>query len=190
MTTFNTSPHSSKDEMTIQLQIPHQHVGETVNWLVEQSIPFGAHFLQTHLSALPIINDETETFLPSAEKTTKRASEINADQKTLERRISNVFDSSITNRLTKLPLTQEEIAEELNISVSTFKARFRALYGKSFNQVYMDKKMEYVAELLEGGYKAVDVSVQLGYSQPIKFSKMFQKHFGVTPRRYQMEKMR
>jgi AraC-like DNA-binding protein len=50
--------------------------------------------------------------------------------------------------------------------------------------------MEYVAELLEGGYKAVDVSVQLGYSQPIKFSKMFQKHFGVTPRRYQMEKMR
>lgn len=50
--------------------------------------------------------------------------------------------------------------------------------------------MEYAAELLEAGHRASEVSVKIGYTQPIKFNKMFQKHFGITPKRYQINKMK
>jgi AraC-like DNA-binding protein len=188
MTTFNTSPHSTKDEITIQLQIPHQHIGETVNWLVEHSIPFGVCFLQTRVSQLPNINNETQSPLLTTEKISIGASEPNAVRTILEKRISDVFDNYITNGLIQIPPTQEAIAAELNISLPTFKARFRALYGKSFYQVYMDKRMEHAAQLLRQGYKAVEVSTRIGYGEKscIKFNKMFQKHFGITPKKYQI----
>jgi AraC-like DNA-binding protein len=194
MTTMNTfhqlnpSTNSAKDENTIQLQIPLQSAGDIVSWLIEQSIPFGVHFPKTPLSARPTIKDETQTFLPSAEKITKSAFEINTAQKTQEKCISDVFDNYITNGLTQIPPTQEAIAAELNISLPTFKARFRALYGKTFYQVYMDKKMEYAAKLLKQGYRANKVSVMVGYGEKscIKFNKMFQKYFRVTPKKYQM----
>jgi len=54
----------------------------------------------------------------------------------------------------------------------------------------VDKKMEYAAELLEAGHRASEVSVKIGYKYPIKFNKMFQKHFGITPKRYQINKMK
>lgn len=79
----------------------------------------------------------------------------------------------------------EKIAEEAGWTQSLFKSRFKAYYGKPFYQAYMEKKMKYAAELLNKGWKAADVSVEVGYAQPIKFNKMFQKHFGITPKKFQ-----
>ena len=47
--------------------------------------------------------------------------------------------------------------------------------------------MEYASELLKKGQTATYISKHLGYSHPIKFNKMFQKHFGVTPKKFQMQ---
>lgn len=191
MTTFNTSPHlpnSVKDEVTIQLQIPLQHVGETLNWLVEQSIPFRVHFSKTHLSELPILDTKAQIPPSPAGKITIRDSETNIYQETLGHRISHLFDNYITNGLTKLPPTQEEIAAELSISMSDLKSHLKSFYGKTFYQVYIQKRMEYAAQLLQKGYRANKVSAMVGYGEKscIKFNKMFQKHFGETPKRYQI----
>lgn len=79
----------------------------------------------------------------------------------------------------------EVVAQRLNFKLSVFKTHFKDAYGKPFYQFYIDKKMEYAAELLRKGIKGAQVSLQVGYSHPIKFNKMFQKHFGVTPKKYQ-----
>jgi AraC-like DNA-binding protein len=52
----------------------------------------------------------------------------------------------------------------------------------------MEKRRDYAAQLFKEGYKAVEVSKQIGYGDKscIKFNRMFQKHFGITPKRYQM----
>ena len=48
--------------------------------------------------------------------------------------------------------------------------------------------MHYAAQLLEKGFRCVEVSRMIGYSlnSDIKFNKMFQKYFGTTPRKYQL----
>ncbi len=79
----------------------------------------------------------------------------------------------------------EKISEEAGWTQSIFKSRFKAYYGKPFYQAYMEKKMKYAAELLNKSWKAADVSEEVGYAQPIKFNKMFQKHFGITPKKFQ-----
>ncbi len=85
------------------------------------------------------------------------------------------------------PPNIEDIAQEIGWSTSKFKTRFKAYYGKPFYQIYMDQKMKYAAKLLKEGHKAMDVSEKVGYSQPIKFSKTFQKYFGVTPHKYKKQ---
>jgi AraC-like DNA-binding protein len=179
---------SKRKEFSGQLQISLQHVGETIHLLIDQAIPLDLQYLQSRHSELPIVNEGAPISLPAAETTSKSASLINAGKTPMERCISDMYDKYIANGLASTPPTQEEIAAELNISTTTFKSRFRALYGKSFYQVYMDKKMEYAAQLLRRGYRANKVSAMVGYGEKscIKFNKMFQKHFGMTPKRYQM----
>lgn len=81
----------------------------------------------------------------------------------------------------------EEIAKEIGWNPALFKARFKAYYGKPFYQAYIEQKMKYAAELLTEGWKAVEVSEKVGYSQPIKFNKMFQKYFGITPHKFKRQ---
>jgi YesN/AraC family two-component response regulator len=48
--------------------------------------------------------------------------------------------------------------------------------------------MEYASELLHLGYKSSEVAIKVGYGEKsiIEFNKMFQKHFGITPKKYKM----
>ncbi len=81
-----------------------------------------------------------------------------------------------------------DVSKKYEVSVFFLKNRIRELYGKPFYQLYMDKRMEYAAQLLKQGYRATKVSAMVGYGEKsvIKFNKMFQKHFGMTPKKYQM----
>lgn len=82
----------------------------------------------------------------------------------------------------------EGVAEEVGMSIAQLKSHFKKNYGRGFYRFYIEAKMEYAATLLVKGLKASEVSVHLGYSHPVKFNKMFQKHFGITPKRYQVAK--
>ena len=80
-----------------------------------------------------------------------------------------------------------EVAKYFERNPNTFKAIFQKQIGKPFYQFYLDRKMEHAAALLKQGFKAYEVSKKIGYGEKsaIKFNKMFQKHFGVTPKKYQ-----
>lgn len=79
-----------------------------------------------------------------------------------------------------------EVANHLGLKVPTFKLHFKKMYGSPFYEYYMNKKMKYASIQLLQGLPVSAVSSMVGYSQPIKFIKMFLKHFGVTPKQYQL----
>ena len=81
--------------------------------------------------------------------------------------------------------TIEVIAEKIGIKSNSMNAKIQNKYGKTFYQYYLERKMNYAAELLKMGYTAQKVSDAIGYTHPIKFSKMFQKHFQITPKKFQ-----
>lgn len=77
-----------------------------------------------------------------------------------------------------------QIAADFGISLMSFKNGFKDVYGKTFFQLYMEKKMEYAKTLIMEGLSATKVSKRIGYSSSIKFNKIFKKYFGMTPRQY------
>jgi AraC-like DNA-binding protein len=103
--------------------------------------------------------------------------------------IDEIYEAYIENISSDPPPTDAEIAKKFGLKLSTMKDKFKSRFGKTFSQLYIEKKMEYAALLLCKGIKAVKVSLMIGYGETsaIKFNKMFQKHFGVTPKKYQLE---
>jgi AraC-like DNA-binding protein len=161
------------------LQIKSESCTELIQYLIHHQISFSL--------SLQNVSPQTSQ---SYDVVTPKISPIkDCDILHKDATIQDAYDKYIANGLASLPPSQEAIAAELNISLPTFKARFRALYGKTFYQVYMDKKMEYTAKLLKQGYRATKVSAMVGYGEKsvIKFNKMFQKHFGITPKKYQIQ---
>lgn len=151
-----------------------------LDYFIQQRIPFQLSYSKLLLPETgipPVPNVQNNGKEPETERIT-----VNGRNKMPE----EVYEKYIKKGFAAIPPNQEIIASELNMSVTAFKSCFRNLYGKSFYQMYMERKMEYSAELLEAGYRASEVSVKVGYAHPIKFNKMFQKHFGVTPKKYQM----
>ncbi|MFN8344145.1 MAG: helix-turn-helix transcriptional regulator [Spirosomataceae bacterium] len=179
---FNHLPtgHSkSYSNSTVTVYFSEEYVGLILPFLINHQIPFT-------LSAFHD-SSENENKATTALNTPKDDSEKEEIKKNLSD-IEVVFQKYIVEGIEKFPPNVEEIAAELNMSVAVFGARFRKAYGKSFYQVYLDRKMDYAATLLKAGLNAIAVSTQIGYSHPIKFNKMFQKHFGMTPKKYQMLK--
>lgn len=107
---------------------------------------------------------------------------LNSPKKTV---METIYQKYIRDNIEQTPLNETIIAEEYQLRVATFKRNFKARYGKSFYQLYMDKKMEYAKGLLLEGISASEISNRIGYTQPIKFNKIFQKYYGMTPKQYQ-----
>jgi AraC-like DNA-binding protein len=74
---------------------------------------------------------------------------------------------------------------ELLFGITITIAAIDISFGINFYQLYVDTKMEHATALLKSGLRANVVSERVGYMHPIKFNKMFQKHFGITPKKYQ-----
>jgi AraC-like DNA-binding protein len=98
--------------------------------------------------------------------------------------IERVYHKYIVEGVEKIPPKVEDIAEEAGISNTQFNKLFKERFGKPFYRVYMEYKMEYAAGLLREGQTASLVSQRVGYTQPIKFNKTFQKFYGTTPFKY------
>lgn len=158
----------------ICIKIAGVHHKLLIDFLIHQRITF---------SILPVGEDTAITYVHQMEDSLPTFTAVSGEtRQTLE----NVYAKYILKSI-NTPPNIEDIAEEIGWSISKFKTRFKAYYGKPFYQIYMDQKMKYAAKLLKEGYKAMDVSEKVGYSQPIKFSKTFQKYFGVTPHKYKKQ---
>ncbi len=83
------------------------------------------------------------------------------------------------------PLTIEEIANRLNLDRSYFSTLFKKTVGVSPKQYLLDYRMNMAITLLAESKKSVSVTAtSVGYSDIFTFSKMFKRHFGISPTEY------
>src|SRR5260370_8114854 len=77
------------------------------------------------------------------------------------------------------------MAEQVNLSPSSFSHLFREVTGRSPYQFLKELRLDRARELLlDGRLSVTDVSRAVGYSSASHFIKEFRSRFGTTPRAY------
>lgn len=171
-----TQPNQS--HQTVDLIVDSNHIQLVIEFLVSHSLPFQINFQPLPKQTYPVqIKEEKNGLIPSPIQS-KQSDTIIA-----------IYEKYIAKISNQMPPSEKDIAHEFGWSLITFKNLFKAKYSKSFYQLYMEKRMEYAALLLKKGYRANKVAIEIGYGDKsaIKFNKMFQKYFGVTPKKYQLQ---
>ncbi|MCG8579119.1 MAG: AraC family transcriptional regulator [Bacteroidales bacterium] len=80
-------------------------------------------------------------------------------------------------------VTVEELAESHGVSVSKLKRDFNTLFNCSITHFYTNARMdEAYRRLKSGDYTVSEVGYDMGYSNLSKFSEMFKKIKGLSPR--------
>ncbi|MEO5980555.1 MAG: AraC family transcriptional regulator [Chryseolinea sp.] len=103
---------------------------------------------------------------------------------------SNVSNDLQIRRIVELnvpnSLTVDELAFLCNMSNSTFKRRFTAIYKLSPIAWFLGQKMKLAAKMLSlNEEKPSDVFYKVGYENHSSFAKSFKKFYGVTPKEFQ-----
>lgn len=80
--------------------------------------------------------------------------------------------------------TLEALADAVALNVRKLKQGFRQVYGKGAYALLQDLRMELAAERLQRGERVVDAALEVGYSNPSHFAKVFRRHHGISPSDY------
>ncbi len=82
-------------------------------------------------------------------------------------------------------LTIEQLAEQNNLSVSSFKREFAKLYNDSPANYIKNKKLEKAAQLLRvSDQRITDIAFDCGFNDLANFTKSFSDKYNVTPTNY------
>ncbi len=83
------------------------------------------------------------------------------------------------------PLTLEDVAAQLNLSVPTLTRRFRQETGESVMARLQGLRLRHAADLLRAGAASVkEVGAAVGIPAPSYFCRCFRRAFGQSPRRF------
>jgi len=79
-----------------------------------------------------------------------------------------------------------ELAQQINMSPSQLKSKFKSLFGSSVYQYYLKSKLD-IAKILIGRKEGTiaEIGYRLGYSNISQFSAQFKKQFGFSPSKLQ-----
>jgi len=92
-------------------------------------------------------------------------------------RALSTMHSSYANQI-----TVEGLAEEVNMSVSSFHRAFRQVTFESPLQYLKKVRLAKAKELItSSGSKANEAALKVGYTSPSQFSREFKRHFNKTP---------
>ncbi len=82
-------------------------------------------------------------------------------------------------------LTIEQLAEQNNLSVSSFKREFAKIYNDSPANYIKNKRLERAAELLiVSDQRITDIAFDCGFNDLANFTKSFSDKYNVTPTNY------
>lgn len=85
-------------------------------------------------------------------------------------------------------ISVEGMARNLGLDRSYFSRLFKMYTNRSPQEYLLDFRMAKAAELLLRSFSCTQAAIQTGYHDPVQFSRMFRKRYGVAPSRYR-EKM-
>ncbi len=92
--------------------------------------------------------------------------------------------SIILSNLSEPPLLRS-LSTTVGMSETKLKQLFRQTFGDTVYNYYQKVRMEEAAFLLkQAGYSVSEAGYQLGFSNLSHFSRLFQKHYGIAPKKY------
>ncbi len=85
-------------------------------------------------------------------------------------------------------LTIEELAQQNNLSVSSFKREFAKIYNDSPANYIKAKKLEKAAELLElSEHRITEIAFDCGFNDLANFTKSFTSRYNISPTNYRQK---
>jgi AraC-like DNA-binding protein len=103
----------------------------------------------------------------------------NKDQEFLSN-LSQVLERQFGN----IEFNIEQMADELNISRTLLHLNLKRILDKSANQLLNEYRLKKAALMLESNLPINEVAYFCGYGDPNYFSRVFKKHFQVSPGAY------
>jgi AraC-like DNA-binding protein len=83
------------------------------------------------------------------------------------------------------PWTLRDLGHRVGLGRSAFSARFTKLVGQSMYSYLVARRMAEAAFLLESSDEGIArIATRVGYETAAAFSKLFHRHYGVSPGRY------
>lgn len=84
-----------------------------------------------------------------------------------------------------VPPVLPELAQIAAMSETKLKQLFKQAFGDTIYNYFQRARMEEAAFLLKQGKRSVaEVGYELGFTNLSHFSRLFEKHYGITPKRY------
>lgn len=78
-----------------------------------------------------------------------------------------------------------DMSKRISMSETKMSALFKQVFGDSIYNYYQRMRMEEAAFLLrESGYSVSEIGYRLGFSNLSHFSRLFKKHYDLTPKKY------
>jgi len=87
-------------------------------------------------------------------------------------------------------ITLQMLANKTNMSLRTFKRRFKEATGETPMQFLQQLRLEQGKDMLKYSQKKVsEIAWALGYEDPGHFNRLFKRHFGATPARWRKKQL-
>ena len=87
-------------------------------------------------------------------------------------------------------ITLPELAERVHLSVPHFCAEFKRHFGTSAIDYLIRQRMHQSSYLLrDRNLRVAEVARRVGYEDLYYFSRLFRKHFGVSPRKFRLQEV-
>lgn len=144
--------------------------------------PFSVSLLRTRINNLfesrKRINEYFSTNLYKKAISSNALNQLDNDfiEKTISYIVDNIDSEQISTNF---------LAEQLNMSYSTFSRKIKALTGSTANELIRKLKMQHAEQLLlSRKYSITEVAYQVGYSSTAHFRDYFKAEFGVSPSGY------
>lgn len=94
------------------------------------------------------------------------------------------MNNLITDAIANEEFSIKQLAEDLNMSRSSFYRKITSLTGMSPNDYIKNYRLNYAAKLLCEGYRVIEVAERVGFTSSSYFAKCFREKFGVLPSDY------
>lgn len=104
-------------------------------------------------------------------------SEFNEKEKEFIERIEKVVFSNLQNK----QFGVNELAEEVFLSSSQLNRKLNSLIDTSPARYIRNIRLEKSKQLLQKGFNVYEAATEVGFDDPVYFSKTFKKHFGSPP---------
>lgn len=173
-------PENAKTKFYDEREIP-SHLFVVLNQLFSVSVTESARQLYYHGKALEVLG----LYFSEKKVDTENCPFLN-DQETV-RKIKHAKEYLLKNMYA--PLGLKELAKHAGLNEYQLKVGFKEIYGNTVFGYLLDHKLDQAKIMLDSARLQVnEVAFKIGYTNTSHFIAAFKKKFGITPKKYLMNK--